>query len=627
MSRFVPPPVVDLLVLGLCGVLLAAAGVAPGMDSIVWYVFSIVDGVPDTVRGVLAPIYNPPPMYTHAYRPLSTVLLKAGTGLFGRGPDGLAAMGFAHGLILVAYGLAGRAALAALGHGRATALLGSLLAVASPTVLFSAWTLPEFDALGAACVLAGAAALLRDRVTLAVPFLVLALLTKETSAVFALAFLLAWVSVVAPKGNRRSLVVLASFCVGLAAAVAPIVLTPPPVTHSFSLVDPGFRAARLLWLFHHDGTQLFASVGMAGAVLVLWRWWCRRRAASGRGLAVGSAVAVLGAPVLHRYNHYESIVLSDWPFVAAGVCVLLLGLGGLATTGTDAERIQGRFVWLGLMGLLAGPVLTGFSRADLSARLFAPVLPIVLGLGLQGAQLAARRRGPLRIVGTGLAVCLVWMPAAGAFNAWQAHQARFGLEGVAKEDLARSLEAPCPLVIETNRDQEIAVEELARLGADPAVLGCLRILQLSHVDTGAGGLFAGPTPLEGFDQSRVPASNDGLARALEDGAPLPHPVQLYVQGPRARFVLPDPADPHRSLAWAEDRMPDVRPGNLEQAVGMSFVPDTPLERHFSATSTLSLSVEAPYVQVPVFLGTVPRRLWEGWPLVESWVWQARRWTR
>jgi hypothetical protein len=147
------------------------------------------------------------------------------------------------------------------------------------------------------------------------------------------------------------------------------------------------------------------------------------------------------------------------------------------------------------------------------------------------------------------------------------------------------------------------------------------------VDTGKGALFDRPQPLEGFDQSRVPASNDALARALKSGGPLAHPLHLYVQGPRARFVLPDPAEPHRALGWAEGHMPDVRPGNLEQAVGMGFVADTPLERHFAKEGSLKFADEAPYVQLPVFLGTVPRRLWEGWPLVESWVWQARRWDR
>lgn len=618
------PRTVDLLALTALGLLLAAAGVAPGVDSIVWYVFAIVDGVPDTVGGVLRPIYNPPPMYTHAYRPLSTALVKLGSAAFGRTADGLMAQGFAHGALLVGYGVAARSALVALGHGRLSALGGAALAMLTPSILFSAWTLPEFDFLGGAFVLASVGPLRRMRLAAAAPWLALALLTKETAAVFALAWLLAWASVATTSRERRPVLVLAAFAIALLAAVAPILLVTPPVTHSFSVADPGFTPGRAALLAFHDAVQLQVSLGAAGSALVLWRWLGRRRRVPGVALLGITLCVALFAPVVHRYNHYESIVLSDWPWVLACVVALLAGLGGLAATGSDDDRLQGRLVWLGVLGLLAGPVLTGFSRADLSARLFAPVLPVVFGLGLQGAEAGWRRGGLARVGAGALAACLVWTPLAGAVNAWQSHQARFAVERGAKVDLAAALRG-CPVIIETNRDQEIAMEELARLGADPTALGCTQILQLAHVDTGPGALLDDPRALEGFDQTRAPASAEGLAEELRAGAPS-RPVHLYVQGPRASFSLPDPADPHRSLSWAESRMPDVRPGNTEQAVGMAYVQDTPLERFFAARVQPQRDEAATYFQVPPALESLPRRLWEGWPVVERWSWRARRWS-
>lgn len=609
-------------IIGLA-VVLALAGVVDGVDSIVWYVLAITDGVAADPLSLLKPIYNPPPMYTHAYRPLSTALVKLGQAAFGLEPAGLRAWTFAHGLLLAPYGLAARASLRAHGHTRWVALGGALLAMVAPTVLFSAWTLPEFDMLGGAFVLGATWALLRRRWWVAAPLMALALLTKETSAVFLLAWLLAWASVGLRRGDRAPLWATVGFSLALVAAVAPILTVEPPVTHAFTVADPRFDAHRGLFLAFHDVVQLFVSVGAAGAALVLLAATSGRVRVPG-GLALGLALATVApAPILHALNHYESMVMSDWPWVLGWCLVLVGGLIGVARRRADGARIEARFVLIALAGLLAGPMLTGFSRADLSARLFAPALPVVFAVALMGARGAWRRGGADRLGAAVLGASLLWAPLAGGFNAWQAHQARFSAETPGKAALAAALHdeaaGDCPLVLETHRDHELAVEELTRLADLPGPSApCLSVVRLAEVSTQPGATVA----LHGYDQHRQPQAHRGLTAALSAGAPPPSPTHLWMQGPRAGFSAPTGERPADALAWAARRMPDIRSGAIEQGPGVAHTAETALERLFRQAGGPPTRFEAPFVQVPVWLGEVPRRLWVGWPLVERWTYRA-----
>ena len=90
------------IIIGLA-LLLAAFGVTEGNDGIVAWVFDIVGNHPLT--DIWQPVYNPEPMDTYAYRPLSVVLLKIAAALFG---DHTMVWTAVHSLILVAYGLVSR---------------------------------------------------------------------------------------------------------------------------------------------------------------------------------------------------------------------------------------------------------------------------------------------------------------------------------------------------------------------------------------------------------------------------------------------------------------------------------------------------------------------------------------
>ena len=621
-------PVVGVLVaLSVWGGLLAAAGVVPGADSIVWYVFAIVDGIPADPVSLLKPIYNPPPMYTHAYRPLSTAVLKAGSALFGRDPGGLQVQTFLHGLVLLPYGLAAWRFGEAHGSDRRVAVAAALLSMALPTVLFSAWVLPEFDVLGGAFVLWAAAALRRGRWSHAVAPLLLAVLTKETTAALMLAWLLAWTSVSWPQGRRLPAGITLGFVGLLLLAVAPILATPPPSTHAFSVTDSRFSLGRVGALALHDLTQLVYSVGAAGCALVAVRAAAARRKMPGAWIPAAAAVVVLGQPVLRFYNHYEAVVATHPVWVGAAGLVLVGALSGLALSRDDDDAIRGRMVLLAGAALLAGPVLTGFSRADLSARLFAPVLPVVVSLALEGVALAWRRGRAEQAGAAVLGVVLASGVLFGTHNAVAAHRARFAAEAPAKAHLASTLTRGCPTVLATNRDHELALEELEQLGAQTAFSpDCALLIQLHRTATHDGDLFDREFQLNGHDQYRTFRSGAPLEAVFAANQRPADDLHLYLQGPRAAVSLPAEARPDRQLAWAAERMPEVQRSWLEQALGVAWVADTPLERWAASIADARHSEAAAYVQLPRTLAEVPRRLLTGQPLLERWTYRADQYT-
>ena len=602
------------------GSLLAALGVVEGVDSIVWYVFAIVDQIGSDPWSILKPVYNPPPMYTHAYRPLSAALTKLGSAAFGRGEVGLQLQIFTHGLFLVGYGLAARRCLSVHGFSPESALLAALTAMATPTVLFSAWTIPEFDMIGGAIVLMAASELRMGRMRRALPWLALAILTKETTAVIALMWLLVRaIQAFRATGDTGPARLAAGYLGVLLVAVWPILRVEPEVTHAFSVVSEGFEPSRAGWLAFHNASQVLYVIGPVGALL-LGLLGLRRSPLHATGLKVSAAAAglLLVGPFLRYYNHYESIIFDQMGWVLLWCLVALGGLVALARYGTTDERLLALVIGAAFCGLLAGPLLASFSRADLSARLYAPLIPVLYALAFRGAAVGTHRR-----VGLVLAACVVWQGFAGAFNSAQFHHARFPLETIAKRQLIAGLQPGCPWVYYTNCDQELAVEELALLGGlDESVLSCLRLIQLEGTSLGPGDLWEQRWGLQGYDHRKESEQSRAVTDSLSSHRPSPVPVHLYVQLARSRMT----AEQNRWLVpdfeWATHRMPEAHTGCMEQAVGMPSVADTPLERTFDRLAHSTSRERVEFYQLPLWLHEAPRRLLLGLPLLEPWWYQA-----
>ena len=615
------PGTVAILALGL---LLAFAADVGGFDSIVYYVFAIVDGVGADPISLIKPIYNPPPMYTHAYRPLSTALIKLGGWLFGRDPSGLTVLAVVHALFLIPYGLGARHFLRAHGASERVATAAALTAMLTPTVLFSAWTIPEFDMIGGACVLWAAGELRRERFRSALVMMGLALLTKETTAILMLAYLLAYSTWrYREERDLRIWWLPGGYFALLLLAVSPILLMKPPVTHAFNVADAEFRWLNVLYLAFHNASQVLYVLGPAGALLLLhrsagdsgrWRW----------PLVIGTGVLFVATPLVRHYNHYESIVFSHWWWTAGWAAVAIVALVRLCLVGGRDGRTLSLAILLGACGLCAGPVLASFSRADLSARLYAPLIPALHGLAWLGAERAWLSRDRVQRWAVVLvASTFAWQPIAGAFSAWQFARARFPVELQAKRALIGMLHPPCPIVFYTNRDQELAIEELDVLGTiDPAVHGCTRLVQLSVTETGPGTLWHYEKRLEGYDQHRESLATEPIELALRERRLLPEQVHLFVQGPRTAMTADASAALSADFEWATKRMPETDLGYFQQTVGVIYVPDTPLERLFTDAAVYRTTKAVPFVQLPIWLNELPRRLLTGVPLLEDYEYRA-----
>lgn len=615
------------------GVLLAWAGMAPGVDSIVYYVFGIVDQIPNDPLSIIKPVYNPEPMYTHAYRPLSTAIVKLGGWLFGRDETGMIRHTFAHGLLIIPYGLGARRCLRAHGLSPRVSLAAALTAMLTPTVLFSAWTIPEFDMVGGAIILFGAAELRLGRLKAAIPLFLLAILTKETTAILGFAYLLAF-AVLRHKEDRRGWWLAGGYLVLMLCAVLPILLVKPEVTHKFNLADADFEWIRIAFLSFHNASQVFYVLGPAGALLLLYAAFPRPLI-----LSIGAGLMLLTSPLLRLYNHYESIIFSHWLWVLAWFGVATVGLFGVILRGSaidapEADKRDARTLALccalGFGGLLLGPIMASFSRADLSSRLYAPLIPMLHGLcwaAVAHAWAVGGRWHWRRAATALLAACLAWLPVAGAVSAWQFTQARFPVERSGKQKLLQALEAPCPVwVVYTNRDQELAQEELDLLGhVEPALRDCTKLIQLAVTETGPEDFYNYPKRLEGHDQWREelrPEVTEHIEELLRMRKPLPHPLHLYVQAARSTMTPSASQQLDADFEWATRKMPETDLGYFQQTVGIVYVPDTPLERLFEDAAPHKARSRAAYIQLPLWLHELPRRLLTGVPLVETYDYKA-----
>jgi len=613
----------------LLGTFLAWGGVVDGADSIIYYVFGIIDQVPNDLLSIIRPIFNTEPMFTFAYRPLSTALLKLGSEVFQRDIEGLKAFTFAHGLALVLFGAGARSFLLAHGFSARVSLLSALTVMCSSTVLWSAWTLPEFDMVGAAFVLWAGAALRRGKLALFVPLALLAMVTKETTAVLMFAYMLAY-SLLYLREDRKPLVLSCLYFLCLLAAVYPTLSAEAPVAHEFYLRSDRFELSRVGWLAVHNVSQVLYSFGPAGALLL----WYAVRPQRLRWPLFFLSLSIFALPMVRQYNHYEAIVFSDLLWVLWSAGILGFGLLVLLVRGDRDQKLLSLTVMLGFCGLLAGPVLASAGRSDLSARLYAPLLPMLFGLAFQGAEvLWTSRPHPWtrwwKPVGFAVVLCFIWQPLSSAVTQWQFFQARFPVELEVKQALVDNLEPPCPRVYYPNHNQEMAIEELDALGpVPPDMRACVALVQLLTTDTSDLGSswdrrMVIVDGLRGVDQYREQVdSRDVIAPLLRD-QPLPLGVQLFVQTPRSimgeevnKRLIPD-------FTWAETRIPEARRGTFEQAIDTMFVETTRLEMYVSRRAPFSLVRSSdPYISLPLWLHEVPQRLMAGLPVAERYEYKA-----
>jgi hypothetical protein len=599
------------IIIGLA-LLLAAFGVTEGNDGIVAWVFDIVGNHPLT--DIWQPVYNPEPMDTYAYRPLSVVLLKVAAALLG---DHTMVWTAVHSLILVAYGLVSRRFLVLHGCREVAATLATLGAMTMPSILFSSWIPVEFDVVGATLVLA-AANMLHTVETdgtrgswLRFGLLAFCALTiKETSALQLLAYLVAFAAM--RHQDKRWWRLVGGYLVVLLLLTAPLHWVDGQNSTDFHVLSDDFRAMHAPTMLFHTASQLvflLSAVGVVAFAAHALRTFSMSSAF--RGWAVVALLAALFAvvPVMRHYSHFESVVFDHWVWALALVVLLLVSAVLLVRPRENAggmDRTATLMVLLTVFGFAAAPLLLPFARADVSARIFAACVPVVHAvvwmevITLWGEGVRPARAGA--VVMSGL---MALFYCSSAFNAVSLHRVRMATPLPAKQTLAAAVQTTCPSLLTVNPVQVMTASELRSMGASTL-----------DMDVGVEQLYP-----------EVP--NDvGLDAFLKDlGVEAGREAFLYVETPRCRLDSAGCAGLRGDFRWARAWMPEAEDGLYDQYQDMVYAESIPLEGVFQRDGLVLAQEAATYYQFPLWWNEVPRRWIRGIPMVERYEYVARAYYR
>ncbi len=586
------------------------AAAVPKADPITPWVMGIVAGIP--LRDSFSPFWQPAPMNAWGFRPLSLVLMKGAATLWGDGLPpgwllgGKAALG----------GIAWLAAATAWLRAHALSRVAPWAALAALMLsphLFSSWHLTELDHLGAAALLAGLTALRVGRGPGATLFAAVgigaAMLLKESSALVSLAFLAAGATVAAHRGARA---VAARYAGAFGLAAAPwLALAADLVSGARTAVGRAPLGDRLP-LLEHNAVQFGYLATPAGAVALAAGLARRLPPAAVWG---GATAALMALPLLTVHSHYETIYFAHrWggAALATGTLVALLAIAvdrrrpaGHATAAASA------LATLVLVDLAL--LLSSAPREDLAARLFLAAAPALLGLAFEAARRAwgeatGSARAPIAVVG----VALAWGPAAHLANGLGEWHARQPVELAGRLALATGPTADGPVVFN---------HFLHSVGPDDQrALGATAGTATPYVPLPAW-LAAPRLPGDGYGWT---GGGPGLATQRAEGTP----ITVFWQATRAQ--VPDRARAALAgdLAWTRRPFGALASGRVMEPqadviADHSFVEDrhrttwepgpSPLERLVEADGARQFAASARYVELPVNLLDLPRRIAAGAP--------------
>ncbi len=609
-------------VIAIVGLGLGALGVTEYTDGIVRYVTSIVDGI--AWIDVWRPVFDPPPMNTYTYRPLTTVIVKLELLLTNRDPELMTAV---HSLSVVWYGFAIHRFLRTHGLSR-VAGPAALSAMMLPSMLFAGWIPVESDTIGAAFLCEAGWALQRWRTTgarkylwLFVAFAFGAATTKETSAAACFGYLAAFAWVYRKEDFRRWATVAVGYGAGLFVAVLPLILAKGQQPHQFHVAHEEFRLSAIGYMLLHDTAQVFYLVGGPGIVLMLTRLKPTRVVAL---LAVGLLIA---CPPLRVYNHYESVIIDQWWYVA--LCGALMTAALVQIARADPEpgvRIGVLAVAFLIAVLVVAPIVALQSRPDVSARLFAPVVPILHGLAWDGGlrlwEASSARRD--RIV-AGLLVGMFGLFALfGAINGIEQWRARMAVELEAKAALAELLKKDhvvCPFVIAVNRNHELAVEELEALGVEWTHCSTLFVPNRVKLDPGPNDLHK--WRIQGHTYSLDMVDSTAIRDRVLAGEAPDSCVYLYLQAARAMMDTSDFQKFAGDFEWAFEKLPEFDDEAYVQQIEIKYRETTSYELLFRKAGASEISLAMPFIQLPINPNEAVQRLIRGLPVLELYDYEGR----
>lgn len=365
----------------------------------------------------------------------------------------------------------------------------ALLAAASPPGTFNSWHLSEFDLLGMALILLADCSLLLARRRPRAPArrlafaaaapAVCALMLKDSLAVLCVVFLLlALLDERAETGRWDGLA--GRVTAGCSAALLVWLLARPPEPAWWD-GDSGAAFAAVLgglwrgWVV--ACSQVVALVGPAGVLAVVL-------AAAGPRLPpspiLALSLAVLAVPEPFRTSFFGCFVFDGpaWPAVLGSA--FLLACARLATgAAANPLRAVARPILLSIAAFSLLPAIFRM-RADVSARVFLPIVPALFALVLASAWAVARDGGRARIAAaTLLAGSMAWGALASGLESGALMLVQDRVELDVKRALVDRLDGPAVL-LPRNRIRETTPEELYALrGERLPSLPQLRFLRLT----------------------------------------------------------------------------------------------------------------------------------------------------
>jgi hypothetical protein len=576
---------VHWVAVALVAAVLAALGAVPAADNVTHRVLGLVEQLPWSA--LWSPLWNPRPLESYSIRPLSVLLLKV-YGLVVEGAIPPLWMQWVKGFASL-FGLAAGGVAWLRGH-RLPAWPALAVPLLTPT-LFSAWYLPEFDALAAGATLGGCALMARGRWLPAGLLLAFSLLLKESSALVTFAFLFAELV------GRRQKRWLVPIGLGVAVWLFFTLQLPASAPHG------GASWSSRFGVLEHDLMQLVYLLSPAGALLVLLGG-ARQPALSWIGLA-----GLIAAPLLVGFSHYETMYYSPrWMAWACGAALALGLILWLRKAPTAALAVI--LSWAGLSAVMVvGPT----AREDLASRLFLACAVPMVGLAWQSVE--RLWSGHHRWAVGALAAGLAWYPLAHALNYTQDFRARVSVDVagrtlLAEQDLAGSV------VLFDNHVEPLGGAELTALGA-----------------TSVEGTYFSMAPAW-LHEDRLPVV-DWSEAIVDPEASMARGRRVYL------YFLSGTLDEGGALAgdfswtrreWGIFTPMDTRKGGVGGTRAHNLIEDQKfsqtrprpswMEARAVALGAPLCDYEVRVTRVPLHLHDAGRRLLEGAPLLEGVSWRS-----
>lgn len=614
----------QLLIFGLAAAL-AAAGAVPVIDHMTHTVLGIVEPIAWTE--VWRPYWNPPPMNVGGVRPGSVMLMKLLALAF---PGDQLPRPWLHApLAALQLWVFGAGAWAWLRRqGLQDVALPSALAclVLSPT-LFSAWFLPELDALGAGLTLGGLALLgrpgpLQWRWAPCLALLASGVFLKESSGLLALALLSSGAAAAGARGQRdRAL----RFAVGAGLTGLGWLAVALPLLGDTSSAMAGTSPLDRMGVIEHNAVQLVSLVGSAGVGL-LALGALRARAA---WVAPAVVLGLLLLPELRVYNHYEAVYATQrWVAVVLAAALALALAARLRETGRDGRAAVALAPLAIYAVITAASLVLSTAREDMAARILLAAAPALFGLAFDAARQAwvpatASTRAALAVL---VAAC-GWGAVSEGANAVVDWRARNAVDVAGRTALLPHLE-PGGVVVFNHYWMWLGAAELRAAGAtENDLAGATLALSptlleqptLPTVDWGEGPVdldeawrSGRPTTVYWLSAlSELPAAQ--RSRLIGDLSWTRRPLGLFTPlraeggpgGPLPTHNLPE--DLHRT-EW------ELGADGAEQAPLLALA--------LGHATNPAPAIRQPAPRVAEDLLDLPRRAWHGIPLVEPRRWEA-----